>query len=683
MTPGLVGCDDASACNWSGRTTPRSPAGANLRSVGALRVLGRRAGIAAGATVAAAALLLGAAPVRAEASEGGGVLPWTAWSPATPWAPVPQEPLLEGGETGARGAIQPPYGHGPDGGPGVAHHAGGRPEPSPARPIPQGVQFPTGEVAREPSIGITRDGSIFVDAWDGETALDKILRSSDGGRTWKVLPLPVGDGAESEDPLLYIDPRTDRLFAFELTLPCSAIFMSDDGGAKFGQGLACNHADHQTLFAGPPPAGGAKPAGYPNVVYYCAIDGGASAAAGVTACSKSLDGGLTYTRTATPAYVSDGTRGGGSLGIPGYCYGATGHGRVGPDGTVYLPRGFCDQPFLAISPDEGDTWKLVQVSDLGMQTGTSAGVGIEEHEARVAIDPAGNVYYLWVARDRLPYLAVSRDGGQHFGKPMMVAPPGVNEAWGPALEAGDTGRIALSYFATTNSPGPPFCARTTPTSCVNADGSPGRPSSDWDKTTWNGYISESVDALAADPTFYTASVNDPRDPYTRGVCGSVQCEPTHEFHGVSIAADGTAWASFVDGCSTDPSDGCPGTAGTVGHLVGGPPLVGSAADQRPGVVLPPASSPGGRPAGGRRACRSRRRFTIHLREPKRGRLARARVYVNGKRVRVLRGRRLRARVNLRGLPKGRYTVRVVAVTTTGRRVTEKRRYRTCRPGRAR
>ena len=48
-----------------------------------------------------------------------------------------------------------------------------------------------------------------------------------------------------------------------------------------------------------------------------------------------------------------------------------------------------------------------------------------------------------------------------------------------------------------------------------------------------------------------------------------------------------------------------------------------------------------------------------LRQPKRGRIKEARVYVNGKRVRVIRGRRLRSRVNLRGLPRSRYTVRVV------------------------
>jgi hypothetical protein len=80
-----------------------------------------------------------------------------------------------------------------------------------------------------------------------------------------------------------------------------------------------------------------------------------------------------------------------------------------------------------------------------------------------------------------------------------------------------------------------------------------------------------------------------------------------------------------------------------------------------------------------RPCRSRRSFTIHLRRPKRGRIRSARVYVNGKRVRVLRGRRLRARVNLRGLPVGRYTVRVVVTTTRGRRIVETRRYRTCIP----
>jgi hypothetical protein len=83
-----------------------------------------------------------------------------------------------------------------------------------------------------------------------------------------------------------------------------------------------------------------------------------------------------------------------------------------------------------------------------------------------------------------------------------------------------------------------------------------------------------------------------------------------------------------------------------------------------------------------RTCTSRRHFTIRLR-PRGRRLARATVYVNGHRVRVVRGRRLRAAVDLVGLPRGRFTVRIVAVTVGGRRLTSVRRYRTCVPRSAR
>jgi hypothetical protein len=78
-----------------------------------------------------------------------------------------------------------------------------------------------------------------------------------------------------------------------------------------------------------------------------------------------------------------------------------------------------------------------------------------------------------------------------------------------------------------------------------------------------------------------------------------------------------------------------------------------------------------------RVCRSRRSFTIHLRRPAHGRIARARVYVNGKLKKTVRG--ARARIDLRGLPARTYTVRVVVTTTLGRTITETRRYRTCVP----
>jgi hypothetical protein len=86
---------------------------------------------------------------------------------------------------------------------------------------------------------------------------------------------------------------------------------------------------------------------------------------------------------------------------------------------------------------------------------------------------------------------------------------------------------------------------------------------------------------------------------------------------------------------------------------------------------------------GRNRCVSRRNFRIRLREPRGDALASAMVFVNGRRVRVVRGERLTARVDLRGLPKGRYTVRIVARTVLGRTIQGKRRYRTCVPSRRR
>jgi hypothetical protein len=81
-----------------------------------------------------------------------------------------------------------------------------------------------------------------------------------------------------------------------------------------------------------------------------------------------------------------------------------------------------------------------------------------------------------------------------------------------------------------------------------------------------------------------------------------------------------------------------------------------------------------------RRCVSRRNFRIRLREPKGDALRSAVVFVNGKRVKAVRGERLTARVDLRGLPKGRYKVKIVAKTVLGRTMRGTRRYRTCTPG---
>lgn len=82
-----------------------------------------------------------------------------------------------------------------------------------------------------------------------------------------------------------------------------------------------------------------------------------------------------------------------------------------------------------------------------------------------------------------------------------------------------------------------------------------------------------------------------------------------------------------------------------------------------------------------KACVSRRSFRIRLRAPSGVTIAKAAVFVNGRRVDVVKGKRLSAPVNLKGLPRGRFTVKITVTTTTGRTVTDTRRYRTCAPKR--
>jgi hypothetical protein len=96
-----------------------------------------------------------------------------------------------------------------------------------------------------------------------------------------------------------------------------------------------------------------------------------------------------------------------------------------------------------------------------------------------------------------------------------------------------------------------------------------------------------------------------------------------------------------------------------------------------------------------RRCVSRRNFIIRIKRPGRVRYLAARVTVNGRRTavfikreryltvrgRILQERRLAARVDLRGLPKGTFRVAITAVTTSLRTLRGTRSYRTCEPRR--
>jgi hypothetical protein len=81
-------------------------------------------------------------------------------------------------------------------------------------------------------------------------------------------------------------------------------------------------------------------------------------------------------------------------------------------------------------------------------------------------------------------------------------------------------------------------------------------------------------------------------------------------------------------------------------------------------------------------CVSKRKFRIHIRQPRGLKIQTALVFVNSKKVRVFKApffRKLRhtANVNLRGLPLGTFKVRIVVLTTQGDTLKGTRTYHTC------
>ena len=445
------------------------------------------------------------------------------------------------------------------GGRAVAHRANFGKAPAAAkRHAPTAKLYRLGVNAGEPTLGLTKNNDIFYTAIQTNTRVE-VLRSQNEGKKWEIVSPKFGTrNAQllSFDPYIWVDPWTDRIFTIDLTVACAYMSFSDDHGESWlTNPLACGRPvnDHQTLVSGPPAI--STPIGYENVVYYCWNDVGSSS------CSKSLDGGLTFHPTGSPAFT--GPQPAGDQGGPRSCGGLHGHAHVGYDGTLFLPRGYCGEPYLGISKDEGATWQRVKV----------ASIGIEGHEASVATDKQGNIYYAWVAPNRLPYLAVSTNGGKKWSKPMIVGPPGLTEANLPSLDVGGVGKVAIAYMGSENSPFKPSkeddggeC--TALTSCPAADS--------YKKTTWNGYMTISANALAKNPVFYSGTVNDKNDPLKRQNCGPGRCGTSvYDFIDIVIGPRGDVWSAWVDACISvcgEAGTSDMGADAVVGRLVGGPKL---------------------------------------------------------------------------------------------------------------
>ena len=98
------------------------------------------------------------------------------------------------------------------------------------------------------------------------------------------------------------------------------------------------------------------------------------------------------------------------------------------------------------------------------------------------------------------------------------------------------------------------------------------------------------------------------------------------------------------------------------------------------TITLPATQPSQAPSV---ECRSKRGFRLRLKSKRTRRLRAAVIFVNGRRAKVVRGRKLRRAVKrgravkLRGLPSGQVRIDVTLVTRKGRRISRSRSYRFC------
>ncbi|MBK5305629.1 MAG: exo-alpha-sialidase [Frankiaceae bacterium] len=424
----------------------------------------------------------------------------------------------------------------------TSHRAGGKAIATKTSAKPQ--MFRLNHGAGEPTIGFTRDGKLFYTASSGcvtscagqpqmaETVGPggrAILVTADQGKSWQdvspgVPAAGLSPHALSLDPYIYVDRNadTDRIFDIDLNAACAELSFSDDQGKTWiTNPLACGEPvnDHQTLFSGVPTESPSPL--YGKVLYYCFNK------LAYTKCTKSLDGGLTFIPTT-------------GLENP-ECSGLNGHGVTDKKGVIYLPYTGCSAaPSVAISADEADTWKIVKVPGA---RGESGG------DPSVAVDKNGNIYVVYVDSERQTMLSVSKNGGKSWSKPINVGAPGVTMTNLATVTVGAPGKIAIAYYGTTSEEKNGF---------------------------WNGYLTSGIDVLGSRPTFYSASINNPKNPLKAKGCGPGRCGRVLDFIDVEISPSGQPWAAYVDACrETCEKTGVESYAdneGVAGTLVGGPRL---------------------------------------------------------------------------------------------------------------
>ena len=429
-------------------------------------------------------------------------------------------------------------------------------------PIEMTFQFSdVGETGKEPSIGITSSGCIFF------IAMEKVMRSCDYGEAWEETQDPIQCSPTTSDPYGWVDPITDRIFNVQMIgLETSWICWSDDDGQSW---LGNPHDsgttpinDHIKLASGPWTSAGYGVIGqftsgpiYETAVYYCY-----NKLAGIF-CFTSFDGGASF------------EAGGQIVGLATTNGGLHGAISTAPDGTVYVtPR--VETPSVIVSKDNGFTW-------FERTMGEDVGTPYPRKNSEISTDTASNAYHVWTGGDEGVYMSRSTDSGETWEQESIrISPVEVISSVFPQTDAGDPGRIAITYLGSENS------------EMLNQSDIDGNP---WDgnahyapnNATYHLYITYSLNALDDEPVFHTYRVTD--DPVQVGsIClNSGDCRDIGgsnrnllDFNDLHIDREGRVYVAFADGCTGDCATNNNSTAadsrdgrGSVYYLANGPSLM--------------------------------------------------------------------------------------------------------------
>jgi len=402
-----------------------------------------------------------------------------------------------------------------------------------------GTYYGIGDTTFEPTIGVTSTGGIHFSSFGGSGTGTMVYTSMDQGQTWTnmgpfnpILP-DIGQVPSSNDPYIYVDKWTDRVIKFDMhALTAMFVEFSDDDGQTWSIPFSAegyySPQDHQSIASTLDVDGIAS---YETIYVFC-INTGSSAAG--PQCSRSMNGGMLW----------DIQRPGYPIGTP-QCSGLHGHLAGSNDGAIYRGNPSCDGPAVYRSTDGGYAW-----TEHTITTQVPMQQGWHSHEVAVGTDEAGNLFAAWISIDEMPWMAYSRDQGDTWSEPMMVAPPGVNETGFPTIFAGDEGRVVVGYIGEGD-----------------------------DNGGWSGYMSVMTDAFAENPLITTVAVNSPDDPLdVTDDCGNVRCGGFGDFIDVEIDDEGRPWIALAHNTNGD--------IGIVGTYVTGPALYGD-------LRLLPEITPGG------------------------------------------------------------------------------------------